>query len=644
MIKELANFTKSLDENLKTLGLQPKEGLHILLKIASRDGVIFIDENNYQFEIFSKKQKKNTSDFLSKLKILHQNAWCIDTNKCFDLPMKAIQTCSPFCVAFKREHLTGGGKFIVNAKNGKSQIYDRFGVYFEKALNLIEEEKRYRYDVFKFFFTNNDFSKIIKKITEENTVKREAISSEIAELKDKQKSSANKSEKEELKTRIQELEQDLLSFKVLDDSDYILFYLDLPLDDYKKAHKAYLDDRLFNTDKYNTDPSEEGIIYGTSNFMNGYNSNMPFLTHQTAPFDISGRISNIEAKLLYDFNNILPNKTLPNPLPIFIYKDELQQKVVTLFKESGYKMSYKEMVESLIEKYADDLSNYYLLYWVNTKDGIVFKDFDFVSKFEYELETQILNLFEIKEKDSKNLKHYSKIRNVFDFEQIVFKQLLQSKYLKLDYFNDLSKDDYEKKELTFISYSKFRKSVYDFVYKSQRQSIDGNMFNEIVFNGIKDDIKQGNGYGIKEKLNIWYSIYEFFNKNNNTETMASKLQSYQQFVDNLTNESAVAANASDEQFAFAAGQVIYYILEKSKSADTSYQLLEPYLQKSKCAEFKQVIANDFARYKHENFSRNFERVASFVLSYETNANIKHLLPEILSGVFAKNQLFSNKPQ
>ena len=97
--------------------------------------------------------------------------------------------------------------------------------------------------------------------------------------------------------------------------------------------------------------------------------------------------------------------------------------------------------------------------------------------------------------------------------------------MRLDYFSDLNKDDYEKKDLTFISYSKFRKSVYDFVYKSQRQAVDGSMFDEMVFNGIKDDIKQGNGYGVKEKLNIWYSTYNFFNSKNKIN-MASKLESY----------------------------------------------------------------------------------------------------------------------
>lgn len=641
MIREIINFTENIDERFKNLGSAPKEGLHIKLDMVSIDNTVKIDTENYQCEIYSKKLKASPSDFLNQCKFLHQNSWCIDTNKCFDLPTKAIHSCSPFCVAFKREHLKGGEKYKENEKRDRVQIYKRFDGYFEKAFALFENtDDAFRYEIFKLFFTHDLFSELVAKIETDNSKKREELTEKVVSLKEKLKATKDSIEKEALKNQISEVEKNLIAYKELDDSDYIIFYLNVPKEEYKKSHEKYLNDKLFNTDKYNTKPNDKGLIFGTSNFMNGFNSNMPFLMHQTASFDINGRISNVDAKLLNDFQNLLPNKTLPNPLPIFVYEEELQHEMINLFQESGFKLGYKEIIEKLLKIYQKDLDNYYLLYWVNTKDGLVFKDFDFVSRFEYVLEAQIQNLFEIKGKDKKELKHYPKINDVFYFEQVVFKQLLQNKYLKLDYFGDLNKDDYEKKDLTFIAYSKFRKAVYDFVYKSQRQAVDGNMFDEMVFNGIKDDIKQGNGYGVKEKLNIWYSIYDFFNSKN-TINMASKLESYQKFVDELTNETAKIEDASDAEFAFAAGQVIYYILEKSKSDDNSYQLLEPYLQKAKCTELKQAISNDFARYKHENFSKNFERVAAFVLSYDTQSNIKHLLPELLSGVFAKNQLFSN---
>lgn len=643
MIKELVQFTASLGEEFKNLGSLPKDGLHILVKtITDQSGQTFIDTEDFDFELYFKKQKEEVSDFLNHCKLLHQNAWCIDTNKCFDLPTKAIHTCSPFVTAFKREHLEGGSKYKENIGK-KTQIYERFEAYFNKAFELFTNEAdKEKYTIFKQLFTSNTFSVILQKIEKAYAIKREQLELQLGNTKDQLKNTQDKSTKEEIKNVVNDIEQQLIKVRPLEESDYIIFYLDVPLTEYRQAHKKYLDDKLFNTAQYNTQPNEEGIIYGTSNFMNGFNTNMPFLMHQTASFDISGRISNIEAQLLYDLKNIFSNKTLPNPLPIFIYQEELQRKAIGIYNESENKFGYKEIIEALLKVNNEELSNYYLLFWQNTMEGIVFRDFDFVSRFEYKLipPIAIQNLFEIKEKEGKGNKHYPLIKTTFDIEEQVFKKLIQSKYLRLDYFGDLKKEDYEKLDLTFSSYCKYRKAVYDYVYKSQRNTINGKIFDEMVFYSILDDIKNSNGYGVKEKLNIWYSLYQHFNSQQKIN-MANKLKEYQDFVAAIISDEPLT-EITDEKFAFAAGQVIEYIQSKSQSNDDSYTFLESYLHQAKCDEFNRAIANYFAKYKHTNFSKNFEKVAAFVFSYKTSANMKHLLPQVLSGVFSKNQLFSTK--
>src|SRR5699024_9929338 len=212
-----------------------------------------------------------------------------------------------------------------------------------------------------------------------------------------------------------------------------------------------------------------------------------------------------------------------------------------------------------------------------------------------------------------------------------------NKYHRVDYFSDFKKEDYERMDMTFLSFSKYRKGIYDYVYKSNRNTIGGKEFDELVFNSISDDFGKANEYAIKEKLNLWYSLHKYFYKSKNGQNMASKLKEYQEFVTALIEEEAVLETATDEHFAFAAGQVIYYLLRKSKSADTSFRLMEPYLQKTNCKALQENISEDFSRYKHENFSNNFGKVASFVLSYATDQNIKKLQPQLLSGLFAKNQ-------
>ncbi|MBB1139707.1 hypothetical protein [Myroides sp. WP-1] len=645
MIKEIVNFMKLLPDEFKTVGSQPKEGLHIVLnQKVDTNQVMSIDLNDFQYEMYAKKDEE-ISSFLEECKLRHQNAWCIDTNKCFDLPIKAIHSCSPFVVAFKREHLRGGGKYTANQTGKKRQLYERFADYFEKAFQLFDQEKdQSKYEVFKHFFTGDQFSLLLDKIEERLDEERNVLQEKQEELKELTKNTKDSQVKEQVKLELKEIEKKLTKVRKLGDGEYVIFYLNEPIEMYEEAHKKYLDDRLFNTDKYNTVPDDEGLIYGTSNFMNGFNANMPFLMHQSASFDITGRISNVEARLLHEFKGLLPNKTLPNPLPIFIYEEELNGHLVELMRESNYKFGYQEIVKSITEYHKKDIGNYYLLFWQNTKDGLVFRDFDYVSTFEYKFSASskdalvIDNLFEVQ--DEKKRREKIIINDIFHLENTVFKPLLGNKFHKLDYFSDLTTDGYESLVNTFQSYSKYRKTVYDFVYKSQRHLIDYHIFHEMVFNGIKDNIKNNYTKGVREKLNIWYSIQHYFNQKNKAY-MGDRLKDYQEFVTELISETGLQRETNDAYFAFTAGMVINYIINKSRSADASFQLLEPYLQQVRCSEFKKAIANDFARYKHERFSRNFERAAAFVLSYETESDLKKLLPEILSGVFANNQLYSS---
>lgn len=645
MLTELINFSNSLSDDFKAIGQRPKEGLHILLKLDDNAQVLTKIEAD-QIAYYDKKVA-DLNPLLQKCMLLQDNAWCIDTNKCFDLPQKAIHSCSPYCIAFKREHLKGGEKYKANEERGKTQLYARLDSYFAKAKGLLPEnnpELLSAADSFARLFCSGKWESLLDEILEQRNREFEKDLEKLQGLQESLKEIKDKSEKAIVKERIETL-KDKMSFDVpLMDASYILFYLDLSLDSYKEAHGKYLSDKLFNTAEYNIQPDKDGPVFGTNNFQNGYNSKMPFLLHRTAAFDISGRITADDARSLFELSKVLPRKSLPNPLPIFIYGDEFKQLVVSLYADG--KKAFQEVVNDLYDNHAEDFQNYYLLNWSNTQNGIVFNDFDYVSRFIYRLGGQdglkVENHFKLYEKKGQQ-KVYPQIKTIFELEAYVLKYLIQNKYHNVDYFSDFKKEDYESREMTFLSFSKYRKAVYDYVYKSKQYAIGGKEFDEMIFNGIQDDVKNAKDWDIKEKLNLWYSLYEYFHKSqiNNSITMASKLKAYQKFVEDLLQDSNDTTQASDEEFAFAAGQVIYYLIQKSKSEDKGLRLVEPYLQKSSCKALQEKIVEDFERYKHELFSKSFRRVSAFVLSYETDVNIKTLRPQILSGLFAENQLYSN---
>jgi CRISPR-associated protein Csh1 len=622
MIKELITFTNNLDEEFKNLAYTPSKGLHVVVK-SNENNIIEVEKYMYY------NGTDEINDGLSEVLTFERYSSYISMNQQqkFDKKQK-IHSASPFSFAFnfslgsdkaKIANIHAEIKSVMNDEKDKDEFDLRVK---EFKIALVKES------VENYF--SNAKKLCLDEISEELEHQMQALEKfcklEFWNELPNMTMQKNISRKKDIEEWI-----DVSILSELKEKDYVRVYLsDVDIEIWKSAYEKYYQGEYPH------------IEYKTTDFISTYPDKKPFMSHQTASFE-TYQVNGIDANILQQFKDVLSAKPkiIPNPFPLFIYKEELQNALISLFN-SNRSLSYTEMVNALWDNHKNDFNNYYLINYYIAKD-IVFQDFDFVSKFDYEFDVQIENLFEIQEKGGKSLFYYPKIKNVFELEQIVFKQLIQSKYLKLDYFGELKKDDYEGLGNTFQSLSKYRKTVYDFVYKSRRQGIDEFIFTDMVFAHIKDDLKQNNGYSIKEKLNIWFSLFENFQQNNhkNEVTMASRLKEYQEFVSQLSMGKVDVDNATEKEFAFAAGQVIDYLLGKSQAQDKSYQLLEPYLQQAKCQEFKRAIANDIARYKHaiNDGETRFKSVCDFVLTYETGVNMKELMPEILAGAFSKCQFF-----
>lgn len=638
MIKELINFTKNLDENLKNLAYKPSKGLHVLVSFNESQQIFLKGYIYYNGD-------DELSEELSAILLFERYSSYISMNQQgkFD-KAKKIHSASPFSFAFnfslgnsKDEIENQLKKEIENKTNTKFEDKSHSSEKrIEMNLLLNENIKKYKIEEVKKSVANY-FSCAKRLCLTENEVEFEPqlivfeqfCTDTLWQILPTMVMQKNISKKKEVQEFVE-----VPILPELKDKDYIRVYLEsIPTKIWKIAYEKYYQGE-YPINKYNE-----------NDFISVFPDKKPFMSHQTATFQ-TFKVNGIDAAILKQLKDIFSSKTkiISKPLPLFIYKDELQRNLISLYNENRT-LSYSEIITALWQNHKEDFSNYYLIQWYKG-DDIVFQDFEFVSKFEFEFDVQIENLFEISDKGN-GLIHYPKIQNVFQLEKIVFGKLIGHKiYGNIDYFKelkDIKSNAYESMNLTYQSFTKYRKAVYDFVYKSKRQGIDEYIFTDMVFSHIKDDLKQNNGFSIREKLNIWFSLFEKFKHNNqeNEVTMASQLKSYQKFVAQLSMGKVDVDNATDKEFAFAAGQVIDYLLGKSQAQDKSYQLLEPYLQQAKCQEFKRAIANDIARYKHaiNDGETRFKSVCDFVLTYDTMVNMKELMPEILAGAFSKCQFF-----
>jgi CRISPR-associated protein Csh1 len=652
MIKELVQFTELLDPDVFKWNFKPAEGIHLFVEFHEGNWLPLI------YEYYNGKSPMNTS--LVDVLEYQQATDYISMNKVksFD-PKQKIHSCSPFALAFNFNI----NKDVLDSLKKRNPTDEYFDLT-KKHFRISEEIK----PQINLYFKN--CREIFLEKTEENL---EIWSKKFEEY------CQHQFFEDFLKIEIQQKDRTgKATFKpileVLGDKSYVRLYIkNIPLEKYKEIYGRYKEDNLFLKPK-NTEynyPKTLNPEFSLGNFLINDNEKMPFLRHHSAPFFINFKQSKKEVKALFQLEELLCTKpsTLPNPLPVFVYKEELNNEVLLIFKgEDEKKKGYAEILRELAEKHKTDLSDYYLINFANTKDGLVLKDFDFVPLFKYWLFSdknnnpgwEIINL--LKARSEKEIKHYAPIKCIFDFERLLnehFFYIINQKtgfhkpFLIGKYFSELEADKgHELRAAVQHNLHTFRSAIYDFIYKSRTSALNHHFWYTVGITIILDEIKTDqhpykNEFRIKEKLNYWFSLNRHFdslNLNFNGTDMASQ-------IPNLLDRTRIVANNDFEhfisinEFAFGAGQIIYYLFSKSEAGEKSHAILEPFLQKQNVELLKAAITQIIIRYKHAiDFGHGrFERLAKEVLGFEdTDVNMLKYVPVLLAGYFSENIIYEKK--
>jgi len=611
MINEIVNFVSELKPEIFSKNLELSEGLYVLVDLNKAGNLLNVDESVsiQETDILSVDKKTEAEPIHYELLEWQTNSGPVSPNKSFDSRKKIFnQVCSPYAIGFKKKIFEKNLR-----KEGEEKykdIEDSFDLYFRTAEEYIDGEDE-EFEIFKAFCQKHLIS-LIEGLDE-----------------------------------IKELNQNACVY---------IFKKNVDIEKQRKFHQSYLREKVFNKEEYNK--KTESGIYGISDSVSGFNRKKIFLQHQTAPLDLNYRVSDEQAVNLWKFFGLWKNRQIPNPFPMFVDKQELNGEVVSIFNEDR-SFGYAEIITKLIEKYDEEyLSNYYLLFFKAGERGSQIVDLDFVPAFKFKIDPPL----KVKEPFQLGEKVKSTITNVFGLQdkvlnkafngQLVQKTKKGSKWLK--YFDDV---DFNPNYFTPNGYNlflKYRKAFYDYVYKSKRQAITKRMFDDIMVNGILDDVRQdefkeGNhskGYQIKEKLNIWFSLYNFFEGTTNLTSidMVNKTKVLYNKLKSMASEDSDARISNDDEFAYATGQIIYYLLNQSEASNRTHALLEPFLQKTEANLLKKEIVKAFDAYKHAiKFYRKkyaFDKVMAEIMGFEPGEeNMKNLMPIILAGYFSKSVFY-----
>lgn len=652
MIREIINFTHDLLADIPDIrqwNAKPDKGLHVFVDIDEdgrwintelKEGVdyTYYDGENEEIKLWDdciRYQEATTYITMNKVKK-------------FDSKQK-IHSCSPFAIAYN---------FNFNEVDKKA-----LGIPVLKKAEKPSEEDIQKNEA---LIRNKRYEVICERLSDykKNSIAvygmnfKEASDNLFPEPSYKYKNQINGFFRAfpEVSSAINNIKE----YRLLKAKDYLHIYLrSVPLEEIEKQYRHYVEQEIFSGDVLSDK------THGTVDFFTSYNQKKLFIRHQTG-YQIGGvsqRVSTEEAMILYEFMKLLRRKCFPNPLPIVIDKKEINRTIIKLYNESGEKLSTRQILTQLFQKRnIKYLSDFFLFNLRNTMSGYVINDFDFVSLFRFELvpAIHIFNLMEagyyVNDKMKKNPD--IQIHTIFDFEKIAVRTIFNNSLVRIKddtyvthYFDDLDPKYVLGGNMMVDLICKYRKCIYEYIYKFKTGGITRNMIDDMLLTSIITNIRNDKIKGrtewnnkIKTKLNLWFSLYDFFS-NNKGNAMTSRIKELKTKLNEVSLGEADLE--TQEEFAFAAGQLISYLIDRSAASNKTYALLEPYLQKSKISMLQTSLSQSIATYKHDIrvvHKGRFENIAAQALTFSPDGEMKPLLRYLLAGCFSPCVIYEKKEQ
>lgn len=398
-------------------------------------------------------------------------------------------------------------------------------------------------------------------------------------------------------------------------------FIDAPGIDYKEVYKKYLEHTIFL--KREKDFIKKGICpicgkkdveVGVPDTFNNANTKKPFIKHINTPFFFNVRICVECAIYLFRFKDNFMKRFKINPFPVFI-DETLRKAEAKLFKETGEKLTFREIMRGLKQKnmFKGDLVNDFYLFiqlgsGKNSDDNIWI---DYVPSYY--------------------MGNPSEGKDIFDIEDIINNNFFDNK-LKYNYFNPRSKG--LSQELGYRIH-RYGEIIFNLVYRGDKVEFTDNVLFSLYLDTVKEKLRSGENFirvenKLKEITDSYFYLEKYFFKGGKRV--------------NIEDKSACLNISSDENFAYLAGQIVYYILSQSKSSGRTHSLIEPFINLKDWDIFKQRIIEIFEKYKHSiSFDyREFNKCLSSVLQYSPKEREFSKLKVYFIAGYLDSNIFYNR--
>lgn len=400
--------------------------------------------------------------------------------------------------------------------------------------------------------------------------------------------------------------------------DYLKIFFKAPIEVYKNEGKRYLIPNIFNSNDFNV--ASNNSIYGLPNDNMGLNSKKPYLENKTRKYSVPYLISSEEVLIQRKFFDYLMNNVSSGKVNLYV-NDNIKG------IENG-KLPEEDFTGMLLR--------------LKKGKEVEIQGFDIVTNYKYNLikKFDFKNILQVSTEKYPYTHSYSQYDNVAQIQTLI-NEIFFKKYLIANYFTEPKdipiKGDNNLKENLLLS----REIIFNWLYKGAKSGLY-NSINKCTLSLIKGSIYDGYIMKASHQFNLRWSLIEYLKGGEKMSDIVYEIKENLRKKINEKNNTNKFEN--DEEYFFAVGQLVYFLLSKNKGNKKTHSLANPFINAKNDKIIKAKLKQIFMKYNYDidMIGDRFNNLYAMVASYNPRGKVNQDM--IIAGYLHSNLVYEKKEE
>lgn len=383
----------------------------------------------------------------------------------------------------------------------------------------------------------------------------------------------------------------------------------------EKEGRRYLIPNIYNNNDSNL--VIEGETYGLPNDNMGLNGKKPFLENKSRRVTVPHLINKEEVLLQRKFFDYLMNLASDGKVNIYIDYD----------KKRIYSYERDKMPQE---------GFYGMFLRIKKGKEVEIQNYEAISDFKYLMDKQFhfQNILKL----NLNLPHVSEQRygscNNIEKMQYILNEVMFSKYLVSNYFTeakDIKINDSALKSNLLLA----REGIFNWIYKGNINGIAA-LLDKVSWRLVISAIDNNYFVLAIHRFNLRWSLNRYFERGIDMEETMSNVT---EMLRNKINAKEDFECETEEEFYFAVGQVISYLLSLSKQKEATHARINPILNSKNEEKLKSNLCLLFKKYNYAiaRPNKRFDNLYRMVSMYHMEDKVNQDM--IIAGYLSNNLIY-----